>query len=537
MSDDDELGLAPWGDEDGDLGLAPVEDEDAKKVIAPDVPLKSGTRLIPVICSACRTRMYAGEDQVGLWKKCPDCERLTEIRYVPPKFMLIADDPEAAGGYEVKEPEIDRSEIYRQRAEERLAEAEKRQRDYEARKNDARKPPPTFDDQGPPLERVFNTLLKSPEEIKEEQKIKKREAKIEAELEAVKKATREGTLEQYLASKKGNRNADDPAARKRAEKQRDFEAAQSEGDFGGFTPPSHSNAAALFAALDDAIDDVVQAKKPSSLLEPLFDLRCRARMLILIVCGFFGNFFLLNANSMIWEVIFDRTNQPSADYGFRLTGKGFSVPIGSLPPMLWDSSVLIVCFWIGAVLSVIWVALLFLFAINLFLETREGKDRVENWIPFDLDFGFSYIGWCCLILFVSGFPGFLLWQGLSYFQPEWEGVLMLVLLIGHFFCFPILFLCVIESDTFLGQPPRKTLASLVRQPGFWLKFYTVSFPFAILPPGVGIGLALVGTIFEEYWIMHTVLYYLVAAAILTAVGFCVLLYFRLLGQTAWRIGI
>ncbi|MDR1291548.1 MAG: hypothetical protein LBK06_10140, partial [Planctomycetaceae bacterium] len=84
-----ELELEPI--EDDELELEPIVDDEAAKQIAPDIPFNAGVRMIPVICSACRTRLYAGEDQVGLWKRCPDCYRLTEIRAVAPRFILTAD--------------------------------------------------------------------------------------------------------------------------------------------------------------------------------------------------------------------------------------------------------------------------------------------------------------------------------------------------------------------------------------------------------------------------------------------------------------
>jgi len=99
MSDSDEFRLAPIDDEE-ELKLAPLAEEEARK-IAPDFPLDTDLRLLPVVCSACKTRMYATENQVGMWKVCPDCLRETEIFYVEPEFRYTVELSED-GGYIVK---------------------------------------------------------------------------------------------------------------------------------------------------------------------------------------------------------------------------------------------------------------------------------------------------------------------------------------------------------------------------------------------------------------------------------------------------
>jgi hypothetical protein len=259
----------------------------------------------------------------------------------------------------------------------------------------------------------------------------------------------------------------------------------------------------------------------NSLVMPLLDSRCRARMLILTLCGVLGNFTGEKARSMIWQILIDNVHGQSAGYSYNL----------------WESGFFFGNFWVGAVLSLVWLTMLFLFGMSLFLETANGKDRVENWIPFNLEFGFSYFGWTFLILFISGFPGFLVWQGVSFFLPEKESQLMILHFICQFLCFPIFFLCVIESDTFLGNFPRKTFTSLGTQFLLWLRFYVTSIILAIVPVTIFCGLIVAGTALDEYGIMHSLLYYLVAAILLTFSGYFVLLYFRLLGNIARKIQI
>jgi hypothetical protein len=540
--DDEELRLAPI--EEDELGLVPIEDDDSNKTIAPDIPYNAGVRLIPVICSACKTRLYAGENQVGLWKRCPDCYRLTEILAVPQRFMLIADDPEAAGGYNIQEPDVSRQDIFQIKAENQRLFKEDQEKQNRIRLEN-RLPPPVFIDKQPMMEETLNRLLKSDKEKKEEESVIQQQMKIEKETEAIKQAVRNGTLEAYLAGSKNNSNnsdeTNDPAVRKRLEKQRQFDAATSLPTLlSPSLPPSLPSPPlppplpplTVFPSLSQAemplpspplkiplSSDRSQHTASDFLWSPLFDSHYRARMVVLTLCGFLGNLTGEKARSMIWQILFDRVYEQVTGYSYNLTESGF----------------FFINFWVGTFLSIVWLTMLFLFGISLFLETSAGKDRVENWVPFNLDFGLSYVGWSLLILFVSGFPGFIVWQGASFFMPDQESPLIILLFIGHFLCFPILFLCVIESDTFYGDCPRKTLASLYQRPGLWLKLYGKAIVLIGIPIVILSGLLFFGTALEKHWFMQSLFYYLIAAVLLTFCGYFILFYFRLLGKTAWAI--
>ncbi|MDR2115414.1 MAG: hypothetical protein LBP87_03430 [Planctomycetaceae bacterium] len=558
--EDEEFRLTPI--EEDELGLAPIEDEEAQKPVAPDIPYNAGTRLIPVICSACKTRLYAGENQVGLWKRCPDCGRLTEILAVPPKFMLIADDPEAAGGYDIQEAEVSGQDIFRLKAENQKSFEEYREKQNRNRLEN-RLPPPVFIDQPPIVEGVLNHFLKSREEKNEEDALLQRQLEIEKETEAIKMAARNGKLESYLSGSENNSDKTvDLVTPKPFEKQFPFDKSTSSTSSPVIPPPLPPPLPSpLSPPLPPPLPPVLTVCPPplpqevpsislpfpvnsdgssyssrshsrsrshssgshsyfsGSLWSPLFDVRCRSRMIILTICGFLGNFTGEKARSMIWQIVFDKVYGQFAGYSYNLMESGF----------------FLINFWFGGVLSIIWLAMLFLFGISLFLETASGKDRIERWIPFDLDFGFSYIGWSCLILFVSGFPGFIIWQGCSFFLSDKESILIILHFIGQFLCFPVLFLCVIESDTFYGNYPRQTLTSLYRRPQLWLKLYTEAVILISIPITILIGLFFAGTAWAEHWFMQSLFYYLISAILLTFCGYFVLLYFRLLGKTAWEI--
>jgi hypothetical protein len=242
-------------------------------------------------------------------------------------------------------------------------------------------------------------------------------------------------------------------------------------------------------------------------------------MLVLTIIGLLGNFLSEQARSMIWQALIDNVYDQVPGYVYNWS----------------ESFFLFVSFWFGVVLSLVWLTMLFLFGISLFESASEGRDRVERWVPFNLDFGFSYIGWSILIFYMSGFPGFILWQLFSYFLPDLRSQLLIIHFVGQFFCFPILFLCVIESDTFYGKFPRKTLLSLVNRPLFWFYFYIQSVLLLACPLLIIFGLAFFGTVYFESWFMQSIFYYIIASMLLTFGGYFVLLYFRLLGKTAWAI--
>ncbi|MDR1480477.1 MAG: hypothetical protein LBJ00_16210 [Planctomycetaceae bacterium] len=564
MSDknEEEFELEPIDDDD--LELEPIVDDEAAKEIAPDIPFNAGVRMIPVICSACRTRLYAGEDQVGLWKRCPDCYRLTEIRAVAPRFILTADDPEAAGGYGMQNAEVSREDISQLRAKNLdLFETDQQKRNL-ARQTD-HSPPPVFVDKQPVMEGILNSLLKSQEEKTEEDEITQRENKINNEVEQIKKANREGKLDEYLAGSQNDQpKITDPAERKRLEKQRMFDAATSSSLSSSLTsspklssrpsqnqphfspppqppskpstssttsppplPSSTSSPTATKTLANKRVRSVVvsssnacEVKMSSiSLLSPLFDRRCRARMIILTICGLIGNFTGEKARSMIWQTFIDKVHDQMPGYVYSWA----------------ESGIFFVNFWFGVVLSVVWLSMLFLFGISFFDATAGGRDRVDRWVPFNLDFGFSYIGWSLFILFISGYPGFFTWHIFSFFLPESRAVLEVLLYVGQFFCFPILFLCVIESDTFFGNFPRKTLKSLYKRPLLWGWLYGWMLLVVGVPVCILLSLAFIGTAFDEYWFVHSLCYYIIVSVLLTFCGYFVLIYFRLLGAMAWEI--
>jgi DNA-directed RNA polymerase subunit RPC12/RpoP len=73
--------------------------------LAGTIPPPVTGSLIPVVCSLCGTRMYAGESEIGGYKTCPDCGRQTEIKAVP-KSEQIQPVISPNGGYGVNQSEL-----------------------------------------------------------------------------------------------------------------------------------------------------------------------------------------------------------------------------------------------------------------------------------------------------------------------------------------------------------------------------------------------------------------------------------------------
>jgi DNA-directed RNA polymerase subunit M/transcription elongation factor TFIIS len=72
-----------------------------------DSPLAVTGLLVPVVCSLCGTRMYAGESEIGGFKICPDCGTQNEIKSVPKKERI---QPQIAQGDGYGVDKIDKNE-------------------------------------------------------------------------------------------------------------------------------------------------------------------------------------------------------------------------------------------------------------------------------------------------------------------------------------------------------------------------------------------------------------------------------------------
>lgn len=565
--DDEELGFAHGNEEE--LGFAPDFTEE-KRIIAPDFSLDTNLRLIPVICSACKTRLYATEEQIGMWKICPVCERMNEIRYVEPKFRYVVEFDEN-GGYNVHGPEIEE----RPRARHGV--------DYRTENEDGEPEiiePRVFADQQPKMESLLQDMLDSKEEKERKRKDKDLLRKIEEDIQLHRKKrdtlSGEDVVARRIAEKeiaaKGPMQpltqSPSPDSSKRSQSRSSQSSKPVSQKTSSRLPkppaPPHSVPVPLKRS-DSGREDpnqslrnqnrvqgtVLERPKPvvsekrtvpgenfaddheektpfwpglGNFLSPFLSSTNRKKMIVLFIFGFFANLCLEKVKSIIGSSALG-THPEGPDHV--LTWSEMGILSGS--------------FFIGVFFGIVWFLLVLMFGINILIATSEGKIKVKNWVQFDLSLGCSYFFWILLLFNISFYPGvFTIW-GIDAIFPGFQSVDYVYLRLGIFcssslLTFPVLLLSITETDTFFGGWPRKTLGSLVILPGLWLKFYGAVAAFSLLPflfTGI---LAWLNLAYYESPIMQSSLYYIVVALISAVLyGYFPLIYFRFLGRVSWVI--
>lgn len=559
MSDHEEFRLAPL-DDDEEIGLKPLDDEE-EKIIAPDFPLDTNLRLMPVICSACRTRLYATEDQVGMWKICPDCLRKTEIRYVEPEFRVHIELDEN-GGYVVKEPEIQERPTSSIGVDYRTVDGYAKPKVIQER---------SFNDEQPKLESLLQSMLHSKEEKERIEREKQIETKIEEQMRIAKKKRNETVggqtkvddwkMDDIFASLQKPSSASPGAQKTPAQKQAPKETQQKRSIPRPPTLPASASSPGLKKVVPVpqrkteeirkteqeakiSLQPVEKARQKSieqidgdfaeestsfwlgfrKFFNPLLVPINRQKLIVLFVIGYLSNFFLEHVKSSLGRVFFDMH------------------PDGPGQIISWaEMGFFSVSFFIGTFFGIIWLILVLMFGFSIFSSTAAGRIKVDRWIMFDLNLGFSYILWTVLIFYLSFYPGvFLIWgidavfpafRGLDYIYPR-----LTIFYLGPFFVFPILFLCIMETDMFFKGWPRRTLGSLIVLPMLWVKFYLCVLIFSLVPFLFLGTLAYLNLVhYKNPW-MQSIFYYPVAAFFETLLlGFFPLVYFRFLGRLSWVI--
>lgn len=553
---DEEFRLAPI-EEDEELGFADTSANEPEKIVAPEPSLDTTERLIPVTCSACKTRMYAGEDQIGMWKRCPDCERLTEIRYVEPKFRYVVEIDES-GGYSVRPPEVTAGPERRinvDYSKESLL-GEEAPEYVETR---------SFGEQQPKLEKMLQSLLDSKEEKEKARKEKEFRERVDNEIDQFRRERNSPSsgdpLARLIAEKEGSAYERNSGISETKSDPPDEESGPLPLRPSPSAPPKKTlpkppQSPAPVPVPPRKNDSVNHGPSPSgksvtekptatvrekrsgastrewdpgptpfwpgiaNFLEPFYSAHNRKKLFVLFIFGLIANFCLEKVMSIIVRATLDSDPGKMISWG--------------------EMGILGFGFFLGGFFGVVWFVLVLMFSISILVSTSSGKIKVKNWVMFDLHLGISYVFWTALILFVSGYPGIFLIWGIEAFHPMNElpqvMIKLAIFLVGVFVTFPILFLCVTETDTFFGGWPKKTLGSLVRMPLLWVKFFTSILIFATLP--VALLLAWLGLTldFQDSWWIQSIGYYLTIALLKTLLwGFFPLIYFRFLGRVSWVI--
>lgn len=543
---------------DDDLSLVPIDDE-AEQPLAPREPFDPEEPTVPILCGACRLRFYAPEKYIGLWTPCPDCGRRNEIRKVDPKFRLeveISDD----GGYGVHDLE-----------EGTLKPKSMPHKDYSVEGDN--KPvvlPPqqrVFDDAPQAMERFMSNLLLSKQEKARDAEIRRRKEEIEAEMYDIRQAARDGTLEKHVQDLvEKTEPSIVPAAEIDNPAQPVSPAAPpvAAPRTGPPVPPPLPSIARpsgkpvqtappveavppVKTALPIERNDAPVVREPETLsvskprspaaartpsrfspayfFAPFFAVHNRKRLIVLLVLGLLACFFGENARVIVYQVLFEKT-EPGT-----VLSRG-------------EQLVFFVHFLVGAFLWVLWIGVLFLLGVSIFLDTAAGSRTVTTWIPFDINHGLGYLGWTLAFVFLSGIPGYLSWfffLASSHYASAGQFIAdvcfqITTVALSVFFVFPVLFLSAIESETFLGGAPRKTLRSLCTMPGAWTKFLLLAVPIFGGMMFTVVALFIACFLYEDAWFFQSPLYYPLAAIwIALPMSLFPLIYFRLLGRLSEEI--
>lgn len=94
----------PVIDDDIPLTLAEFDDEPEQEIVEEE-PFNPNVKLVPIECMSCRTRFYASENQIGKYRRCPDCDRLNLVPELEPEYRIEV-ELSPNGGYYVHDPQV-----------------------------------------------------------------------------------------------------------------------------------------------------------------------------------------------------------------------------------------------------------------------------------------------------------------------------------------------------------------------------------------------------------------------------------------------
>jgi hypothetical protein len=159
------------------------------------------------------------------------------------------------------------------------------------------------------------------------------------------------------------------------------------------------------------------------------------------------------------------------------------------------------------------------YCLTVFEESAQGNDEMEEWPTFFLTDAFMQAVWLYLAFVISLMPGAVLG---SLLKPVvGQEVFILTGPLSAFFCFPVILLANVESNS-IFQPMTWTLWRSFRKfPLYWIGFYLLS-----------LLLMVVGHVLVWIFSWHLIALGIVYGPIITTMLF---LYARLLGRLAWVI--
>ncbi|HBT76419.1 MAG TPA: hypothetical protein DEB39_05720 [Planctomycetaceae bacterium] len=547
-----------------------------------DASYSPGTRLVPVVCELCATRMYAAESEIGQKKVCPDCGRETLIADVPEKEKIVYEVP--GGAYGVSDQsQFDRPSV-RAGVDYRYVDGSL---DREHWNPDGGKPVPVFDHSSSAaaaLEAIRGAAGElnriSPAGTPQIPENYSREARVrQIREETLRERPAHGAASEKHTEKHGEKRAlpsrtdtRKPGPEKTAEtetvspeKKIVSIKASSPLPVSHRTPPAPPLPAAPVSNESFLPGPPVAAETrstPSDGMLPRDDydqpmnrrkrtLTRAERVLVRkgrkllprfpLVSGLLKPFcdfrIVAHLSGMLVTALFS---------GFLWIGAMQTLMIGG---------VYLVYFFIFTALQLVctsvWGGMLASYAMSLFTASAGGDDEWGETAEYDYVSGVGLAAWIISLSLTATIPGFLTVPAAPLLVPgtvdqfdqggpyvsmkEMDGmpldhplvIAYLAMRLSHWLIFPILFLGCMESGSFFNPISFNVFRSLAATPLRWGTFYLLSFFVLLLPEVLA---------WPTGFVQHSPILFGVAASFLVALfAMIVLLYFRLLGRHAWAL--
>lgn len=495
-----------------DYELTPEEETPVK--IAADFPYRPGLILVPVTCDICKLLMYATEEQIGQWKICPDCGRKKQICPVKAVEKVVVEfSPD--GGYQMRKCELAPNPGSRIVSDYRAIEGSV---DYKAdRMPNMIVPEEDID----PLEAAmdkFLTMSKRPTVVM------KRPDKPSS-IYPVSPPSRSLQEQQSVSSEQDRaerqiRTVPVPAIL--PETGRGMKQTNKESSMTGLFGQPESRPGTIPVGPPIIVTPSPPSKAKSAgmfkgFFHPFFDKRNAKRFLIDFLTGTVALYMSLNLFRFLGQFAFSS----------QLFAGDNSLGLKEILQFLGE-------YMLGMLPFGVWFVFLAINGMTIFVQTKNGDDRIETWADFRTDFAIQYFIWVILIGGISLIPGQLISAAL-YLQecPAWR---MIFIPASLHLLFPLFFLSVTEANAGLELFHKRIWKSLFFQPFRWMTCYLAALLPAIFATGAFYAsYALVACSLDITFFAIQFLFLPAAPILCQIIRGSVYFYFRLLGTLDWNL--
>jgi len=503
------------------------------------------TRLVPVVCTLCKTRMYALETEIGQSKTCPDCGTQTEIADVPEEQRIL---PETTGSeYAVKEPPVAKRPTFRVGVDYRTVEGSldlehQRQLQKIRDQEEAKKKPAKSKgkDKEQPVELIEQKPF-SPTAVPG--------AKPDAydlQPAAARLLPKPPPLPQMLDSDQPVHVPAGPLPELVHGRKTDADGAGREVVLENVRTKNRRELSHDRVLTQAEIAEVIYSR-PRPPRRPF-----TTRLLRPFFCNdFYQSFMAAIAVGTLPVAAFTYAGPE----GFGLFAGGIAGVGGT------SAFTFLILTTVGVVTGSYWVSFFVTYLLHLFAATSDGDDELGALPEYAYIDGLFSAGRMITISFLAALPGYLIWLLLHLFALDWQGATLTLdsifnpvanpipfidselgpcrisflcitfCLLSHWIFHPILFLAscetTVDGGVFLSS---NTIKNLFRNPSLWSAFYCYVFPVAAFL-ACYVYLYFINGIFWESLFWSGVFF----VSFLLAGSAALVVYFRLLGRLAWVI--